>query len=224
MSEIKNMEPWAGHSMAEVERFIKKQLRVLNGEFVDLGLPSGRLWASCNLGANAPEEAGLYFMWGDIVGHTAEEGFNFEWGNGWDSTTKKFDPISNYGKSNGAQVTTDIPDDPMYDAARYMLGEGAHLPSLGDCIELNTFCSSTWTTKNSINGRELTGPNGNKIFLPAAGYCVGDSLDGVDSDGYYWQSTLFSAESAGCLYFDDGSVAPADTYGHCCGCSVRPVM
>jgi hypothetical protein len=195
-----------------------------NQNFVDLGLPSGKLWCDRNLGASAPEDAGLYFMWGDIVGHTASESFNFDWGNGWDSTNKEFDPSSNYGQCSGAQITTDIPNDPRYDAAANMIGGGAHIPTRGDCYELETFCTRTWKAINGMNGWEFTGPNGNKIFFPAASYFDGSEIGNVGSGGYYWESTLYNVDEGCYLYFDSSDVNPGNDSDRYCGYSVRAVQ
>jgi hypothetical protein len=224
MSQIINSsEQWQGHSFAEVEIYLKKQLAVLKGDFVDLGLPSGTMWAKCNLGATNPEESGNYYMWGDINGHTKTEGYNFSWGNGWDGTNKRFDPDGNYGKTDAAELIGDIPVDAKYDAARASMGGCARLPTSSEAIELNVLGTWTWTTLNGVNGYNVTGPNGNSIFLPAAGIFDGSELSNEGTYGYYWVSTLGGVENGCYFYFNSGSLGMSSDYRYF-GYSVRAVQ
>ena len=98
------------------------------------------------------------------------------------------------------------------------------MPTRVECEELIDKCTWTWTTYNGVSGQKVTGPNGNSIFLPAAGYRDGTSVRSRGSVGFYWSGTLIEGYSlyAYCLYFYGGSVTwnyGYRRYGH----SVRPV-
>ena len=140
-------------------------------EYVDLGLPSGLKWATCNVGASKPEEYGDYFAWGE----TSPK-----------SSYKKSNSVT-YGKRMG-----DIGGNDRYDAARANRGGDWRLPTKAEFDELlnSNNCTWTWTTQNGVNGYKVTSKrNGNSIFLPAAGYRNGTSLYNEGSNGNYWSST-----------------------------------
>ena len=179
-------------------------------EYVDLGLPSGTLWATCNVGANAPEEYGDYFSWGETTPKDCYDWSTYKWlyydGNGGWHMKKYF---SGDGK-------TEL--DPSDDAAYVNWGLEARMPSLEQIEELRNFCSWHWTTRKGVNGQLGTGPNGNTIFLPAAGYCEDEHLGGVGSNGDYWSRTLSDfCDGAYYLNFDSDGVGRGSiscTYGH----------
>ena len=138
----------------------------INGhEYVDLGL-SVR-WATCNIGANSPEDYGDYYAWGE-------------------TSTK-----SSYDEDNYATFGKEIVDigGTSRDVARVKWGGSWRMPTWAECVELRDKCTWTWTTQGGHNGYKVTGPNGKSIFLPAAGYCDGTSLDGVGYWGDYRSST-----------------------------------
>ena len=141
----------------------------INGyDWVDLGLPSGLKWATCNVGATSPEGYGNYYAWGE-------------------TTTK-----ASYDQSNSVtygQQISDFSGNSTYDAARANWGSTWRMPTKAEMEELKNICTWTWTTKNGVNGYEVTGSNGNSIFLPAAGYCIGWSRYYVGEDGHCWSST-----------------------------------
>ncbi len=171
-------------------------------EYVDLGLPSGLLWATCNVGATNPEDYGDYYAWGET---TTKSTYTSE-----NSTT--------YGKT-----MSDISGNAEYDAARANWGGTWRIPTFTEIRELISDCTWTWTSKNRVNGYEVTGPNGNSIFLPAAGWCYGS--DGhAGSGGGYWSSTPYENRilHASFLYFHSGDYY---SYFHfrSDGRSVRPV-
>lgn len=125
-------------------------------EWVDLGLPSGVKWATCNVGASSPEEYGNYYAWSET--NTSSE---YVEGN-----------CSTYSKSMG-----DISGDAQYDVARKYWGGSWRMPTKTEMQELEKNCSWTWTTLNDIKGCKVTGPNGNSIFLPATGHRYRSSLN-----------------------------------------------
>lgn len=139
----------------------------INGhEYVDLGLSVK--WATCNVGASKPEGYGNYYAWGE-------------------TSTK-----SKYSESNSKtyrKQMSDIKGNSQYDAARANWGGTWRLPTRAELEELKNKCTWTWTAQNGVKGYKVTGPNGNSIFLPAAGYRSGSSLDNAGLNGYYWSST-----------------------------------
>jgi hypothetical protein len=161
------------------------------GDWVDLGLPSGLLWATRNVGASSPEDYGDYFAWGEtspksmynwdtyIYGYETDE-----WP--WVHLTK-YNTNSDYGPVDG--LTTLQPGD---DAATANWGSGARMPTRQEWEELSDYCSSVWTTQNGVNGRRFTGPNGNTLFLPAAGNRWGGELYVAGDYGFYWSSSLYT--------------------------------
>ena len=144
---------------------------IINGHvYVDLGLPSGLKWATCNVGASSLEEYGDYYAWGEIE-------------------TK-----SEYGIDNcktSEKSMKDISGNATYDVARAKWGGSWRIPTKVEFEELREKCTWQLITKNGKNGYKVTGPNGNSIFLPAAGYRLGSSLYDVEEDGNYRTSTPY---------------------------------
>ena len=172
-------------------------------ECVDLGLPSGTLWATCNVGANNPEEYGDYFAWGETEPKDEYGWNNYKWGY-YDSSGNamliKYNGTSNYGTVNNK---TEL--DPEDDAAYVNWGPSWSIPSLEQYEELVAQCTWTWTQQNGVNGRLVTGPNGNSLFLPAAGYCVDNSIYEAGSSSYYWSCMIlgnYDSRSAAFQYFE----------------------
>lgn len=169
-------------------------------EWVDLGLPSGTLWATCNVGANAPEEYGDYFAWGETAPKDYYVWGTYKWCNGSSTTLTKYCTSSSYGYNGFVDNKTEL--DPEDDAA-YAHYPGGRMPSLEQIQELVSSCNWQWTQRNGVNGQLGTGPNGNTIFLPAAGRRLDESLDGAGSWGGYWSRKLIPdySDNAYCLYF-----------------------
>ena len=183
---------------------LEDQLYVINGHrYVDLGLPSGTKWATCNVGANSPEEYGNYYAWGETSTKSSYMEYN--------SRTYEV----NLGEIAGV---------PGYDPARAAWGSEWRLPTAQELQELVDRCRWEWTSLDGMAGYKVTGPNGNSIFLPAAGYRYESSLNLVGDYGHYWSSAPFGsgALSAFCLYFSGGSYYVNWSY-RCNGFSVRPV-
>ena len=188
---------------------------------VDLGLPSGLKWAECNLGAEKPEDYGDYYAWGEVEpyyssqdpltwkeGKTGYDRASYKWCNG--------NYGSNYGKLT-KYCPTDMtsywdgegsPDnkavlDPEDDAAHVSLGGKWRMPTYEEWRELLTECTWTRTTQNDVNGRLVTGKNGNSIFLPAAGDREYTNLYNVNNggdEGGYWSSSLNTDNPFGARY------------------------
>ena len=162
-------------------------LSISKFEFVDLGLPSGLLWATCNVGANSPEEYGLYFAWGETEGFTTDDVTNgvrtfnleeYKWCNGTYSSLTKYNTSSNYGTVDN-KIQLELEDDVVYNN-----DNSCRLPTYKDLKELKDNTTLTWESLNGVRGARLTGTNGNSIFIPAAGSFSSESGDGGANPGY----------------------------------------
>ena len=174
--------------------------------YVDLGLPSGLKWATCNVGASSSEEYGDYYAWGEIaIKITYTE-----------TNCTSYDIAIN-----------NISGNVQYDVARNKWSGLWRIPTETEMRELKDECTWEWVVKNGIRGYDVIGPNGNSIFLPAAGYYDGTSLDYVDTYGEYWCSVFYEnspiGEDAYILGFDKGGKNIGVRYRHY-GQSVRPVF
>ena len=174
----------------------------INGhDWVDLGLSVK--WATSNVGAESPEDYGNYYAWGE--------------------TSTKSEYTKDNSKTYGKQMN-DIGGRSQYDAARANWGGTWRLPTKAEMEELENRCTWKWTTQNGVKGYKVTGPNGNSIFLPAAGYRSGSSLYTAGEYGRYWSSTPDESDSdIACIlhfYSIDQDVAWDNRYR---GLSVRPV-
>ena len=189
-------------------------LGTINGrDYVDLGLPSGTKWATCNVGASSPEEYGDYFAWGET-----EPKDTYNWDTYFDSDDDG-DTFNKYNNNGG--LTELLPED---DAAAVNWGGSWRMPTKAQQDELREYCTREWTTLNGVNGTLVTGPNGNTIFLPAAGLRWYDDFGSGVSYGYYWSSSLYPDNDylAYYLSFDSGGWGwGGDNRGS--GRSVRPV-
>ena len=182
--------------------------------YVDLCLPSGLLWATCNIGAKEPWENGLYFSWGNVDGHAKESGYDFGTSN---------DGV--YASTPGGKLATDIPVDAKYDAARAKLGGSWRMPTTAEFWELRDNCTSEWVTQNGVNGRMLTSNiNGNSVFFPAVGFYYGTILNYEGMYGGYWLGSLHSQTAAYGFFFGSGYVYPNDLCSRFYGYPVRAVL
>ena len=193
---------------------IQSQTAAAPTGFVDLALPSGLLWCEHNVGASTPYEDGLYFSWGNVTGHTGDDGYDFG--------TSNDGP---YASTPGAALEGNIPSNNTYDAARHNMGAPCRLPTVGEFQELNSNCDSEWTDEDGVAGRRFTSRiNGNSIFFPASGSRLGTGLYDHGSVGYYWSSSLYSSAYGYRLSFDSGGVNPASNNSRFYGFSVRAVQ
>lgn len=152
-------------------------------EAVDLGLSVK--WASCNVGAESPEDYGGYYAWGETEETTNYGWSTYKWCNGSYDSMTKYCTNSSYGTVDNKKVL-----DPEDDAATANRGGDWRMPTLVEMKELINNCSWSWITQNGVNGYKVTGSNGNSIFLPAAGSRYGTEVDNRGSYGYYWSGTL----------------------------------
>ena len=181
-------------------------------DYVNLGLPSGTLWATCNVGADTSEGYGDYFAWGET-----QPKENYSW-----NTYQFFDGTTILTKYDTDGLVTLLPED---DAATANWGTDWCMPADWQLRELYLNTTVTWTTQNGVNGQLFTASNGNSIFLPAAGYRYGSSLLDVGSYGDYWSSSrnTDTPRYAWYLWFDsDYKIMYSDSQRRC-GLSVRPV-
>ncbi len=175
-----------------------------NHEWVDLGLPSGTLWATCNIGANAPEDYGDYFAWGETAPKDYYGWSTYKWcinryydGYSWRHNLTKYCTDSYQGYNSFHDDKREL--DPEDDAAYVNWGPLWRMPTAEQQQELVENCTWTVTTLNGVKGRMATGPNGNTIFLPVAGNYVEDLALGycylsyAGSWGHYWSRTLSSS-------------------------------
>ena len=178
-------------------------------ELVDLGLSVK--WATCNVGANSPEEYGDYFAWGEV-----EPKEYYDW-----STYKYYDAdsLTKYGYDDDKTILESGDD-----AATMNWGGAWRMPTTAEQQELINNCTWDWTTQNGVKGHKVTGPNGNSIFLPAAGYVNEGALLNAGSYGYYWSSSLITVAPYGAcyVYFDSGYVGWGQNF-RASGLSVRSV-
>lgn len=185
--------------------------KVINGHrFIDLGLPSGLLWAECNIGASSPCDDGDYFAWGETETKPDYSESTYKWGS---------EP-GKYNNKNGKTVleTGD-------DAAAENWGKGCRMPSIEDFWELRDKCEWVWSSDyNGAKGYIVKGSNGNAIFLPASGLRSGVELCEKGSNGYYWSGTIHTIYPtyAFALYIDSG-YRGSNFYDRYCGYTVRPV-
>lgn len=166
--------------------------------WIDLGLPSGLLWASCNIGASSPEEYGNYYAWGEISTKNDYSWSTYAYGSAYNELTKYCcDSIYALNGLVDSLVTLQSSDD----AANVTLDSGARMPNYNDWQELlkNTTC--TFTTQNGATGVRFTASNGNSIFLPAAGLMSADGLSQCGAVCYYWTSSLYTGAPYHAMFF-----------------------
>ena len=193
-----------------------------NHEYVDLGLPSGTLWATCNVGANSPEEYGNYFAWGETEPKSDYSWSTYKYYKSSSDTMTKYCTSNNYGTVDNKTVL-----EPADDAATANWGEAWQMPSLVQYEELinNNYTTTEWTTMNGVNGRKITSKiNLKSIFLPAAGGRYDASLSHARTNGVYWSRSLSVGDSHGgysLIFYSNTIFTNSDN--RCLGHSVRPV-
>ena len=184
-------------------------------DYVDLGLPSGTLWATCNVGANSPEEYGDYFAWGETEPKETYTDANY-----------KFQTDGQMSKYNATDNITELMAGD--DAATANWGSDWQMPSKAQMDELIDESNTTieWTKENGVSGLRVTSThNGKSIFMPAAGHQTRWPGD-VGRTGYYWSRSL-NAEQVweSCfMTLDYSGYKSTDYVFRSYGCPVRPVL
>ena len=211
-------------------------------DWVDLGLPSGTKWASCNVGASAPEDCGLYFAWGETEGYTAEDIENgvrlFTWGDykyTSDACTGATDTefrggLTKYNSKSANGTVDNLTTLELVDDAAYVSDNTCMMPTRDDCQELIDNTSSTWETLNGVLGRRITSDiNGKSIFIPSnQEYRNGVKITHVSSEGYcnLWTNSVGSTltTGSGCKLSISGDIINIDfnIYRHM-GMGIRAV-
>ena len=201
-----------------VARFKKEEI---NGRrYVDLGLPSGLKWATCNVGASKPEDYGGYYAWGETEEKDDYDLSTYKWCKGSDYTMTKYCTTSDLGTVDNKTVL-----DRADDVAHVKWGGTWRMPTFDEQEELLSKCTWTWTTQNGVNGYKVTGPNGNSIFLPASGFRHSTGVEYRGIGGSYWSSSLYSNSCNYLSYYLDfgcSGRAGGNNYLYL-GLSVRPV-
>lgn len=193
-------------------------------KYVDLALPSGTLWATCNVGASKPEEYGDYFAWGETKPKENYDWSTYKWRDGSSDKQTKY-------CASGIYHTVDKTElDPEDDAATANWGSNWQMPSLDQIKELynSSYTITEWTTQNGVKGYKITSKkNGKSLFLPAAGFRDRRWLSTAGSHGSYWSRSLYKVYN---YYYDYAYYLLFDlaylgwSYGsRYYGYSVRPV-
>lgn len=213
------------------------EVKSFETDAVDLGLSVK--WSPINLGARNPEDYGDYFAWGDIEpnyisldplvwkdGKWRYDFHNYLWAKNWNELTKYCtDDHSEYWGGSGNpdnKTVLDREDDAVY----VRLGGKWRMPTQEELEELSSLCIWTWTTRNGINGYEIKGPNGNSIFLPAAGafFTNDPNIQDVGSRLVYWSSSLYDYPDAAFVLWGNSTWTPHMHYSdRADGIPIRPV-
>ena len=211
---------------------MSKDINTNGFEFVDLGLPSGTLWSTCNVGADKPSDFGLYFQWGDVQGYTQDQigygkkKFSSDWSDyKWlrnDAFTNYRNAFVKYRNSGLVLDILDLEDD----AANVNMGGSWHIPTPEQLKELINETTSDWVKMDNVNGRLFTSKNnGKSIFIPAAGYASNGSVYVSGSYGLVWASMLDTDGVRYGQYLNfDSSYINLYNYSRYNGLSVRGVI
>lgn len=193
----------------------------VNFASVDLGLPSGLLWATCNVGADTPEGSGSYFGWGETTPKTTYSWTYYKYCNGHSDDLTKYCTNDYYGLDDFTDGLSTL--EPGDDAATANWGGNWRMPTKAEFQELKDNTTSTWTQLNGVNGRLFTASNGNSLFLPCTGYY--DSRDLKDTGaGHYYSSELYPSISNQAYYLEVQEYSyPISSTTRYCGQPVRPV-
>ena len=192
-------------------------------EYVDLGLPSGTLWATCNVGANKPESFGEYFAWGETQPKN-EDWEAYKYKNGQNGLLTKYCANPDYGYNGFIDNLTML--QPTDDAATVNWGSNWSLPTKEQWVELYQTTSGSMATLNGVTGILFSASNGNSLFLPAAGHCYDTEVDEAGEYGDYWSKVLLADDSNYasnfCFVYSKGGFLMGDR-GRNWGLSVRAV-
>lgn len=192
----------------------------IEAEWVDLGLPSGLLWAKCNLGATAPEKFGDYYAWGETMPkhEYSMATYSYYDQDGENYALNKYNTQESEGLVDSLTVL-----EAADDAATALLSYGARIPTDAEWQELLDNTTAKWTTQNGVQGYLLTAANGNNLFLPAAGWMDGDSHLSKNT-GDYWSSSLETLLPNNAHILNFGSTGlRVSNYERFHGSPIRPV-
>ena len=188
------------------------------GDYLDLGLPSGTLWATRNIGANCPEDYGDYFAWGETAPKELYDRNTYKWSDSDGNMMTKYCTDIRFGIIDGK---TEL--EPEDDAASVNWGASWRMPTVEQQQELARNCRWRWAKRNGVYGIKCTGPNGNSLFFPAAGARL-DNLHTERGLGKYWSRSLFDSRFAHSLFFNQsGKMYPNHSFLRELGYPVRAV-
>lgn len=207
-------------------------------EYVDMGLPTGNLWATCNLGATSPEQTGHLYAWGETKEKESYDWSHYAWSNGDNLSFTKYCLNSVYAADEDIvdkKRELDLSDD----AANTNIGNEWFVPSTTDFQELLTTrnCTAKWCKLNGVGGFLFTsvrkGHEGNTIFIPLSGMLDGKGTRFAGSYGWYWCNSLYYNGEAGATSTTEASVLFLEhtelenkiiqSRSRCVGLPIRPV-
>ncbi len=224
-SEKKDIQkPWVSFTQDDNTVHYSNEKPAINNngfEYVDLGLPSGLKWATCNIGATSPDEYGDYFMWGSTTPDTDN---TCDWTHApFNNGSSSFD--STYFNEHKSEWLDGDVLKPEYDAAHVIMGGDWRIPTHEDFVELDNNTTSEWTQLNGVNGCLLTSnANGNTLFIPATGGRLRTAMKYQGECVNLVSSSLGSSNREWIYYLDmdyDNRITPSD---RCNGFSVRGVI
>ena len=241
VDQVKDGDTDAASALAQIIQKLEELKGSIGGggttpspvEYVDLGLPSGLKWAKCNLGASKPSDYGDYYAWGETAPKAEYTWATYKWMQAGQSDSKY---ITKYtfadGQTGGIWYDSAgafIGDNKTVlaaadDAATANLGSPWRMPTKVEIAELITKCTWIWITQDGVEGYQVDGPNGNAIFLPAAGNREDSVLKDAGTRGNYWSSSLDSADcttARGDYFISSGG--SSEKYYRYYGLAVRPV-
>ena len=196
--------------------------RTIKHEYVDLGLSVK--WATCNIGAERPEDCGDYFAWGEIETKDNYTWDSYKWGI-YNESPIKYNPNGYIGPMDN-KITLDLEDD----AAHIKWGNNWRMPTKEELDELICNCSWNWSTRNGIGGFLVTSKvaelQNQTLFLPASGHAAGTDHYNKGKYGFYWSKSInhYYGMEACCLSFSDWSdIAHLASIPRCYGFPIRPV-
>ena len=220
---IMNMKTKHFFFLAFVLTFIGTQKMNAQNTFVDLGLPSGTLWATCNVGAISPEQKGDFFAWGETKTNSSYEWSGYSYSNAKSLT--KYCTKSSYGSNGFTDGLTELlPED---DAATANWGAEWQMPSIVQFEELmnDEYTIKESTTQNGTNGMRITSKsNAHSIFLPISGYMDGTEIK-TKVRGYYWSRSVdvLVPDKGNSIFITESATVNLHSYQRCYGMNVRPV-
>lgn len=192
----------------------------ISDSYVDLNLPSGTLWAKCNIGANSPTEHGKYFAWGETVGYYDNEEHDFGW-----NTYKYGSDLTKYNATDG-KTTLDLEDD----AVHVNMGGDWHIPTQAQIEELLNETNNRWVANyqgSGVHGMLFTSKTDSTkiIFIPNSGFRSGTSVSNRGDYADLWSSSLVTDHpDFSCnLFFDSEDYFAGQGY-RCYGYCLRGVI
>ena len=220
------VKPNVSYCISENEVHYNSLPKTNGHAYVDLGLPSGTLWATMNVGANSETDKGLYFQWGDVQGYSQEQvgtDKTFDWTtykycNGAVNKQTKYCNKSSYGDGGYTDELTEL--ELSDDAAHVIWGGDWHMPTKQQVEELIT---NTTVIENE-NGYTLTAQNGNSLYFPKNGYYTNTTLN-TSANVFVWTNALANGFPPQATYFESfGSNFRAKDFMRNCGLIVRGVI